>query len=186
MKKVLLAVTLLFVCVLQAQDFEFLKKAYRSDIGFTRDFADAVAINFKGDYTFLSSRESKRGDVYSIIYIPKLASEETLKGIKESPDYAYSSECKECLQIRFKVLVEGGNNDFEIAGTKKYMFNMFTGKFSDLYPFWKRYIAPNDVAEVLSEKGYGSMRNDQNKVIFNFRRDSIGWYIQNYSDRIAQ
>lgn len=186
MKKILLLTALLIGFLGQAQDFEFLKKTYRSDIEFTKQFADSIAVSFREKYNFLEARESKRGDVYSIVYLPVSASEETKKRIKESIDYAYNSECKECLQIRFKVFVEGGNSDFEIAGTKKYMFNMFTGKFLDLFPFWKRYVAPNDVAEVISEKGYGSMRDDQNKVIFNFRRDSSGWYIQNYSDRIAQ
>jgi len=186
MKKILLFTALLFGALVQAQDFEFLKKAYRSDITFTREFADAVAVNFRGDYYYLDARESKRGDVYSIIYIPKLASEETLKRIRQSQDYAFSGECKECLQIHFKVFIEGGNADFEIAGTKKYMFNIFKGKFLDLFPFWQKYIDPKAIAEVISEKGYGSMRNDQNKVIFNFRTDSAGWYIQNYTDRITQ
>lgn len=186
MKKLLLTAILLIGILAGAQDFEFLKKAYRSDIAFTREFADAVAVNFRGDYSYLDARESKKGDVYSIVYIPKLASEETLKRIKESQDYAYSGECKECLQVNFKVFVEGGNADFEIAGTKKYMFNIFYGKFLDLLPFWKKYIAPNDIAEVISEKGYAGMRDNQNKVIFNFRSDSERWYIQNYTDRIPQ
>jgi hypothetical protein len=186
MKKLILLACLLIVSLIQAQDFEFLKKAYRSDITFTREFADAVAVNFRGDYSYLDARESKKGDVYSIVYIPKLASEETIKRIKQSIDYAYSDECKECLQVHFKVFIEGQNSDFEKAGTKKYMFNIFRGKFLDLLPFWKKYIAPNDIAEVISEKGYSSMRDNQNKVVFNFRSDSEGWYIQNYTDRIAQ
>lgn len=186
MKKLLLFFLFALAFNVQAQDFEFLKKAYRSDLAFTREFADAVAMNFRGDYAYLDARESKRGDVYSIVYLPKAVSEETTKSIKQSIDYAYSSQCKECLQVQFKVFMEGQNADFEIAGTKKYMFNLFRGKFLDLLPFWKKYIAPNDIAEVISEKGYGSMRDNQQKVIFNFRSDTDGWYIQNYSDRITQ
>ncbi|WP_124019430.1 hypothetical protein [Flavobacterium hydrophilum] len=184
MKKLLLFTFLLFGLMLQAQDYDFLKKAYRSDIKFTREFADVIASNFRGEYSYLDSRESKKGNVYSIIYIPKLASEETKKRIEQSIDYAYSGECKECLQVHFKVIVEGQNNDLEITGTKKYMFDIFRGKFLDLFPFWKKYIAPNDVTELVTEKGYASMRDEQNKVIFNFRRNAEGWYIQNYSDRL--
>ena len=186
MKKLVLILALLIGFLGQAQDFELLKKAYRSDLTFTREFSDKVAGSFRGNYTFLDARESKKGDVYSILYLPESVSEETTKRIKQSIDYAYTGQCKECLQVVFKVVMEGQNADFEREGVKKYMFNIVRGNFLDLLPFWKMYIAPNDVAESISEKGYSSIRDEKNKIIFNFRRDSQGWNIQNYSDRIKQ
>jgi hypothetical protein len=188
MKNLLLLAILLISSFSQAQNFDFLKKAYRSDIVFTREFADSIARNFREKYNFLEARESRKGDVYSIVYLPVSVSEETKKHIKKSIDYAYSGQCEECLKVHFKIFYEGANNDLEIVGTKKYMFDKFEGKFLDILPFWQKYIDPKAVAEEISSKGYGSMRNEMNKVIFNLRRNTYGglWYIQNYSDRIVQ
>ncbi|MES2238877.1 MAG: hypothetical protein V4497_01330 [Bacteroidota bacterium] len=187
MKKLLLLTALLIGFLCQAQDFDFLKKTYRSDIEFTRQFADSVAVSFGEEYNFLGSRESKRGDVYSIVYLPVSVSEETKKRIKESIDYAYTGDCIECLKVHFKIFKEGENKDLQIGGTKKYMFNVFEGKFLDVLPFWKKHINPSAAAEEISSKGYASIRNETNKIIFNLRRDASGlWSIQNYTDRIAQ
>lgn len=184
MKKLLLFAVFFIGFVAQAQDYNFLKEAYQSDIDFTRKFADSIAKSYREKQVFFDAREGKRNNVYSIVYLPENVTEATKQNIKKDINYAYTGYCEECLKVHFKTTMVGSNPDLEIEGVKKYMFNMYEGKFLDLFPFWQKYIDPKAVAEQIAEKGYASMRNGENKVVFNFRRNNSGlWYIQNYSDR---
>lgn len=57
------------------------------------------------------------------------------------------------LLIKTYYTLEGGNKDLEIEGVKKWTISSVSGKFLDVFPFWKKYVDENADPVKVSEKG---------------------------------
>ncbi|MDN3675723.1 hypothetical protein QWY99_22065 [Flavobacterium branchiarum] len=191
MKKLLVLASLLICFCMRAQNTELLHKMDNCDLDAATEFADAIANSFRVKYERLDSRYSKRGDVYSIIYLPASMMPKNKEAIKDAIEKSYSREfeCDSCLSVHYNVINEGENKDLEIKGTKKYHFTFTRGKFLDLFNFWVKYVNPNAIASEVSNKGIDSQRDfKNNQYWYNFAtsKDSGKWYIKNYTDRLNE
>jgi hypothetical protein len=191
MKKLLLLISLLFCFIARGQNAEFLHQVDNCDLNTATQFADSIANSFRVKYERLDARESRRGDVYSIVYLPASSMPKTKEAIKEAIEKSYSREfdCDSCLSVHFSIINEGENKSLEIKGTKKYHFTFTRGKFLDLFSFWTKYVNPNAIASEVSSKGIDSQRDfKNNQYWFNFAtsNDNGKWYIKNYTDRLNE
>lgn len=57
------------------------------------------------------------------------------------------------LLIKTYYTLEGENKDLEIEGVKKWTISSISGKFLDVFPFWKKYVDENADPVKVSEKG---------------------------------
>lgn len=57
------------------------------------------------------------------------------------------------LLIKTYYTLEGENKDLEIEGVKKWTISSISGKFLDVFPFWKKYVDENADSVKVSEKG---------------------------------
>lgn len=57
------------------------------------------------------------------------------------------------LLIKTYYTFEGENKDLEIEGVKKWTISSISGKFLDVFPFWKKYVDENADPIKVSEKG---------------------------------
>lgn len=57
------------------------------------------------------------------------------------------------LLIKTYCTFEGENKDLEVEGVKKWTISSISGKFLDVFPFWKKYVDENADPVKVSEKG---------------------------------
>lgn len=191
MRNLILYIALLICSFIQAQNIELLHQVDNCDLLTATKFADSIANSFRVKYERLDARESKRGNVYSIVYLPSSSMPKSKEAIKEAIEKSYSREfeCDSCLSVHFNVINEGENKDLEIKGIKKYHFTFTRGNFLDLFNFWIKYVNPNAIASEISNKGIDSQRDfKNNQYWYNFAasKDEGNWYIKNYTDRLSE
>lgn len=80
------------------------------------------------------------------------------------------------LEFRFQIVYKGENKDLEIAGVPEYRFSNVSGKYLDLFPFWKSYINPEEDKELLTSKKATFIKKGDYTFIFSKFSDK--WSIE--------
>jgi len=115
--------TLLFLVIAltcSAQKFKFVSDNPKD----MRPIADSIALNAKRTFKF-SIEKPVQGMLMTKIL------------------YTNISDPKDIIYILYSMEIVGENKALEIKGTPVYTFRSATGKFLDLFPFWKKFINPN-------------------------------------------
>lgn len=66
--------------------------------------------------------------------------------------YVMKSEIKDRITIWYKVRLKNENKTLEIEGTPEYNLYQIIGRFVDIYPFWCKFINPDENMEDLTAK----------------------------------
>lgn len=80
------------------------------------------------------------------------------------------------LYLRIQIVYNGENKDLNISGTPEYRFASVSGKFVDLFPFWKSFINPSENPEELTKKSATFIKKDG--LTFVFSKFGDNWSIQ--------
>ena len=112
-----------------------------------RSLSDSIALRARGTYVF-SKQGVEETNGYEVLYKNK-------------------ADSTDIMHVRFILRMSGANKDLEISGTPQYIFSNVSGKYLDLFPFWKTFINPSDNIEELSKKGLTYCRIGNNRLMFN-------------------
>lgn len=100
-------------------------KFISSDLSDVRQLADSIALNAKQDFVFQKEGKAlNSANHYIVLY--------TEKGNDENQ-----------MVVAFWIKMVGRNEALEIGGTPEYRFERVSGKFLDLFSFWKCHINPD-------------------------------------------
>ena len=125
MKSKLTALFLVLAFTCSAQTVKFVT----DNLIVVRQTADSIALNAKRHYTFSDEGFIGKSTIYRLQYVNAADKTDTLK-------------------VAFSKNTIGANKALEISGTTEYSFYIALGKYSDLFPFWKKFIDKNaDTAE---------------------------------------
>ena len=192
MKKVFTLLLLTLSVFVSAQNLELLHHADKCDLQFAKQFSDEIVSTAKTKYTYYASIETPYISKVTFIYIKDGLNDEdkksTIAYIKLYQDVNSRSTfySENCLSFNFDIIKIGANPDLEIKGTKEYRFSDVVGKFLDLFPFYQKNIEPTATTEkTLTTQAY-SVRDDQKKYWYNFRKGNGTWDLKNMSDRFGE
>jgi hypothetical protein len=174
MKKLLL-ITCLFLLSLtsNAQENTVKTKIDNFDSITAPIFADSIAFSAKTPYTFLKLQKNVRQHQYTYLYIPSNLTEQERK---DQLDF----NCDKCMRVNFNVYYTGANEDLEIQGTQRLVFDTVNGSFLDLYPTWSReFYADATKQDVLDDLNFRIVYKG-NLRLYSFEKGNNSWTIRNY------
>lgn len=107
-------------------------KFISSDLSDVRQLADSIVLSAKRDFVFKKEGKALNShNHYVVLY--------TEQGNDENQ-----------MLVAFRIKMVGWNEALEIEGTPEYRFERVSGKFLDLFPFWKSHINPEADAEIIT------------------------------------
>jgi len=112
-----------------------------------RQLSDSIALNAKRAFKYSSESISIRGSHYFFNY----------KNVADTTNV---------MTILFNVKMVGSNPSLEIKGTPQYQFDSTSGKFLDLFPFWKKFINKNEDDKIITNKGTSFLRIGEKRFLF--------------------
>ena len=125
MKTKLLSLFMVLAFTCSAQTFKFVS----DNVNDMRTIADSIVSIAKRTYKYSSETAIKDSYVSKLIYV----------NIADTTDK---------LTVFYSKMMKGANSALELTGTPEYSFHTAYGKFSDLFPFCKKYIYPT--ADILT------------------------------------
>ncbi len=189
MKKLLLIIFVLFASFVKGQNIDLLHQANKSDLTFTKTFADELVSGAKNKYVYFQTKQSNYLQLLTYVYIKEGLSDVEKKAIEAHLAIytgRYELQLENTLCIHFKVKEIGANPDLEIKGIKQYYFDFVKGKFLDLYPFYQKNIEPTATTEKTLTSGIYSVRKDVDGYWYNLGKSNVDnlWYLKNMSSRL--
>jgi len=92
--------------------------------------------------------------------------------------YINTEDATDSLVVMFRIDMVGGTDDMVNPGTPQYLFDKITGKFSNLFPFWIRFMKPEANEQTIKDK-----KKDETTVkgaTFDFHTESTRWTIEKF------
>ena len=97
-----------------------------------RQLADSIALNAKREFVFEKEGKALNSHNHYVVLYSEKGNDENR------------------MVVAFWIKMVGWNEALEIEGTPEYRFERVSGKFLDLFPFWKRHINPDADAEMIT------------------------------------
>jgi hypothetical protein len=154
-KLIFLFLSITFFC--NAQSWFKLQTFNLDDV---RQLSDSVLANATETFKFVSAEAPVDNKIFYVV------------------TYINTSDATDSLVVMFRIDMVGGTDDNVNPGTPQYLFNKITGKFSNLFPFWIRYMKPEAVEKTILDK-----KKDETTVkgaTFDLHTESTRWAIEKF------
>ena len=154
-KLTLLLLSVAFLCSAQSS-----LKFITFNLPDVRQLSDSVALNAKEVFKFKSEGVPQDNRIFYVV------------------TYSNVADTNDSIIVMFRIDMIGGTQDYINPGTPQYLFNKITGKFSNLFPFWFKFMKPSADASVILEK-----KKDEAIVrgaTYDFNEESTHWTIEKF------
>lgn len=143
----------------------------------TLELANEIGSLTRNDWVFLKERERK--NMMAITLIKEELGPNIIEAVKNGNKTA---DDEDLLVITFDIKYKGANKDLEIEGAKVYSFKKVSGKYLDLFPFWKKEFNPDaDVEKTLNDYNSREVVDKNTKAKFKLEEFGGSWRIYNWS-----
>jgi gamma-glutamylcysteine synthetase len=153
MKTRLTTLLLAFTFICSAQSVKYIT----DNLNDVRQLSDSIALNAKRTFKYSKQGIPNEG---KYVYLVK---------------YINTVDTTEVMYIKFHIKMVGANEDLEIAGTRQYVFEYVSGRYLDLFPFWKKFVNTSEDIEELTKKGVTYFRMGSNRLTFS--RANENWQL---------
>jgi hypothetical protein len=135
-------------------------KLYTFNLEDVRQISDSIALNARDAFTFKSGEVPLDNRIYYVI------------------TYLNAADQSDSIVVMFRINYIGGTGDATNPGTPQYSYTKTTGKFTNLFPFWVKYMKPAAIEATVLEKA-----KDEATVkgaTYDFHTEAARWTIEKF------
>ena len=99
-----------------------------------RQISDSMAFNARETFKFRSAEVPVDNRIYYVV------------------TYLNTTDASDSIVVMFRINYVGGTDDVVNPGTPQYSYNKTTGKFTNLFPFWVKYMKSTAIEEKVKQK----------------------------------
>jgi len=148
---------LVFAFMCNAQTWLKLKTLNLEDV---RQISDSIALNAKESFKFKNAGVPLDNRIYYVM------------------NYLNNTDVSDSIVVMFRINLVGGTDDVINPGTPLYSFTKVTGKFSNLFPFWVKFMKPTAIEKSVLDKTKDE--TIMKGATFDFHVDSTHWTIEKF------